>query len=126
MIERMDTVKNEQVEVYNRKAKAKYTAVALSIVYLSTSTTLELIEFKEHYTQKALQLQWGFVPFANGNFSYRIFRGTLGRLGLPNLSKNIQFMLNLQSLMCKYNLTSFLQGYSDRYQIIFKINIIVL
>ena len=46
MIERTVTVKNEQVEVYNRKAKAKYTAVALSIVYLSTSTTLELIEFK--------------------------------------------------------------------------------
>ena len=57
MVERTVNVKNEQVEVYNRKAKAKYTAVALSIVYLSTSTTLELIEFKEHYTQKALQLQ---------------------------------------------------------------------
>ena len=77
MIERTTTVKNEQVEVYNRKAKAKYTAVALSIVYLSTSTTLELIEFKEHYTQKVLQLQWGFAPFANGNCSYRIFRGNL-------------------------------------------------
>ena len=105
MIERTVTVKNEQVEVYNRKAKAKYTTVALSIVYLSTSTTLELIKFKEHYTQKALQLQWGFAPFANGNCSYRIFRGTLGRLGLPNLSKNIHFLLNLQSLMCKAIMT---------------------
>jgi len=56
MIERTVTVNNEQVEVYSRKAKAKYTAVALSFVYLSTPTTLELIEFKGHYTQIALQL----------------------------------------------------------------------